>query len=199
VAFNSTATFNQLNANINLNVKDTLILKIINTDSVKHVFSIRDYAGYLPLAINPNDSATDTLHFSSVQAHIFYDAYQYPTYKYLGAAGILSVTKNAPSAKEFYWNIKEHQSSYHQKLAQNIPVNWASYQPDYYTVNALSFPDLKDDTTHTWIHGKMGDTLYVFFANTGQTTHGIHLHGYHATIIYSKHSDQIGWIKDTFP
>ena len=84
-------------------------------------------------------------------------------------------------------------------IAQNIPVNWNKYKPDYFTFNGLSYPDILDDTLATWIHGYKGDTIRVAIANTGQSSHVVHFHGFHAKMIYSAYPYQIGWIKDSFP
>lgn len=198
VVFNTSSVFNQLNAVITLTTNDTLILKIINKDTVFHEFNIKGHAGFSASGINPADSITDTLHFNTQGIYIYYDSYQYPKYRYLGAAGMICIN-NSTTSKKFYWNIKEHQSSYNVKLAQNIPVNWNAYDPDYFTFNGMSYPDILDDTTNTWIHGVVGDTIQVALANTGQSAHAIHFHGYHCKIIYSANTNQIGWIKDTFP
>ena len=64
IVFNTSKTFNQLNAVIKITTNDTLIIKVINNDTVKHEFNIKGYAGFTPSAINPADSITDTLHFS---------------------------------------------------------------------------------------------------------------------------------------
>lgn len=198
VVFNTSPVYNHLNAVITLTTNDTLILKVINKDSVSHEFNIKGHAGFTASAINPADSITDTLHFNTQGIYIYYDSYQYPKYRYLGAAGMICIN-NSIASKKFYWNIKEHQSDYNNKLAQNIPVNWGAYNPDYFTFNGLSYPDILEDTVHTWIHGSIGDTIQVALANTGQSAHAIHFHGYHCKIIYSANAKQIGWIKDTFP
>lgn len=198
IVFNTSKTFNQLNAVIKITTNDTLIIKVINNDTVKHEFNIKGYAGFTPSAINPADSITDTLHFSKQGIHIYYDSYQYPKYRYLGASGMICIN-NSTTSKKFYWNVKEHQSDYNNKLVQNIPVNWSAYSPDYFTFNGLSYPDILDDTLVSWIHGHVGDTIQVAIANTGQSSHGIHFHGFHCKIIYSANSNQIGQIKDTFP
>ena len=198
IVFNTSPVFNQLNAVITLTTNDTLILKIINKDTVSHEFNIKGHAGFTASSISPADSITDTLHFDKQGIYIYYDSYQYPKYRYLGAAGMICIN-NSVTSKKFYWNIKEHQSSYNVKLAQNIPVNWNAYAPDYFTFNGMSYPDILDDTTNTWIHGYVGDTIQVALANTGQSAHAIHFHGYHCKILYSANAAQIGWIKDTFP
>jgi len=198
VAFNNGKTFQQLNAVISIATTDTLVIKIINNDSVKHEFNIKGYAGFTASLINPADSITDTLYFNKRGIYIYYDSYQYPKYRYLGASGIICINNSATS-KKFYWNVKEHQSDYNIKLAQNIPVDWKKYSPDYFTFNGLSYPDILDDTLVSWIHGYVGDTIQVAIANTGQSSHAIHFHGFHCKVIYSADPDQIGQIKDTFP
>jgi FtsP/CotA-like multicopper oxidase with cupredoxin domain len=200
IVFNEADTsFNQLNEVISIFENDTLILTVINHDSTKHGFNLKEYTGITAAEINPADSITFTLKFPTQGTYIYYDSYQYPKNRYLGAAGIIAVTKKNASIKKFYWNVKEHQSDFNNKLAQNIPVDWAQYKPDFFTFNGFSYPDILDDTVHTWINGNVGDTIHVFIANTGQSSHSIHFHGYHGKVLYSQHAKQIGWLKDTFP
>jgi FtsP/CotA-like multicopper oxidase with cupredoxin domain len=198
IAFNDSASFDSLNPVIALTTHDTLILKVINHDSVTHGFHVQGYPGAQPYLIHKADSISDTLTFKTQGIYIYYDSYQYPRYRYLGEAGMICIN-NSTTSKKFYWNIKEHESGYNGKLAAGIPVNWAQYSPDYYTVNALSYPDLVEDTSRTWIHGNIGDTLHIALANTGQSAHPIHFHGFHCKVIYSANTEQIGRIKDTFP
>ncbi|HSH67995.1 MAG TPA: multicopper oxidase domain-containing protein, partial [Bacteroidia bacterium] len=196
VSFNHDRTFNAMNAVINITTQDELILKVVNTDSVIHGFDISGY-GKTPHVIAPGDSITDTLQFTTQGVFIYYDSYENPKFRYMGGAGMICVN-NSVTDKKFYWNLKEHQSSYNELLDQNKPVNWSEYAPDYFTINSFSFPLTLDDPTSI-VSAKIGDTVHIFIANTGQSAHAIHFHGFHCKIIFSSNSSQIGWVKDTFP
>ena len=80
-----------------------------------------------------------------------------------------------------------------------MPVDWNAYRPDYFTINGRSFPDLQLDPTATILQN-VGDTIFIFVANTGRAKHSLHFHGFHPEVIYS--SDpwiQVGSAKDTWP
>jgi hypothetical protein len=196
IAFNDSRSFNAVNAIINIKTTDQLILTVINTDSIVHGFEITQY-GSTKATIAPKDSIIDTLQFNREGLFIFYDSYQYPRFRYLGEAGMICVN-NSTTDKKYYWNLKEHQTSYNELLNVDQPVSWSNYTPDYFTINSFSYPFTRDDLMGT-VHEKVGDTVHIFVANTGQSAHSIHFHGFHCKIIYSSNSAQIGWEKDTFP
>ncbi len=196
VAFNSDRSFSMVNTVISLKTTDQLILTIVNNDSVVHGFGITNYAT-TPALIAPADSIIDTLQFTAEGVFIYYDTYQYPKFRYLGEAGMICVN-NATADKKYYWNLKEHQSTYNEQLIANKAVSWSAYMPDFYTINGLSFPYTLDDTA-SQVYAMVGDTIHIFIANTGQSAHSIHFHGFHCKILSSTHSEQIGWVKDTFP
>ena len=195
-AFNDSPQYSSQNTNIHLKKGDVLILKIINTDSVTHGFNIKRYANVNAI-INPKDSIIDTLNFNSQGLFIFYDSYQYPKYRYMGASSMITVF-NSVTDKKFYWNVKEHQRSYNELLAENKKVDWSRYTPDYFTINGFSFPDVELDTV-SYVMANVGDTVHLFIANTGQSSHALHIHGFHGKVIFSSIPGEIGWEKDTFP
>ena len=116
----------------------------------------------------------------------------------MGLAGMICVN-NSTTDRKFYWNIKEHQTAYNNQIATGVSsVNWSAYDPDYYTINALSHPDLENDTTAK-VLGNIGDTIHIFMSNTGQSVHSIHFHGFHCRILFSSAGpDQTNRVKDTF-
>ncbi|HET6227150.1 MAG TPA: multicopper oxidase domain-containing protein [Bacteroidia bacterium] len=195
IAFNSDRFFNAMNSVIHLNTTDQLILKVINNDTIVHGFEIQRTT--MPVVIAPADSIIDTLQFNAEGVFIYFDSYQYPKFRYLGEAGMICVD-NSITAKKFYWNLKEHQNNYNELLNLNKGVSWSDYSPDYFTINSFSFPYTLDDTSAV-VHVNVGDTVHIAIANTGQSAHSIHFHGFHCKILYSTHPQQIGWIKDTFP
>lgn len=195
MAFNSTPGYSSLNTVINVTTSDVLILKVINNDSIMHGFDVKDYPG-TAATISPGDSIIDTLTFGTERVYIYYDSSVYPDHRYMGLAGMICVN-NSVTAKKFYWNIKEHQTGYNSLIATGNTVNWLQYDPDYYTINGKSFPDLQNDTTAR-VTGNVGDTIYIFVVNTGQSTHSIHFHGFHCKAVFSTQPQQTNWEKDTF-
>lgn len=195
-AFNNDKQYKSQNEIIQLTTTDVLILKVINTDSVVHGFDIKHYAN-VNKTISPKDSIIDTLQFTTQGIFIFFDSYNYPKFRYMGEAGMITVF-NSTTDRKFFWNLKEHQSTYNQTLNENKKVNWSVYTPDYFTINGFSFPDVLNDTV-SWVNGKVGDTIHVFIANTGQSAHSIHFHGFHGRAVFSTKANQLNWVKDTFP
>lgn len=196
LAFNSDTSFNQLNEVIHLNVNDTLSLVIINNDIFLHGFAIKG-TSVSNLGIASGDSAAFQFTSSIHRAFIYYDPYFYPVYRSLGLAGMIYCGLPGNHAV-YYWNIKEHQTSFAQVLASGGSVNFNNYQPDYYTINSKSFPDLQIDSTAK-IHAHVGDTVYIVVANTGQSMHSLHFHGFHPRSIHSDSKIlQAGWEKDTW-
>ena len=195
-AYNNSSSFDSRNEVINVATSDMLVIKVINNDTVVHGFNVKGYTG-VNATINPGDSIIDTLTFTNERIYIYYDNYQYPKNRYMGAAGMICVN-NSTTDKKFWWNVKEHQVAYNNQLAAGNSVSWSSYDPDYFTINGLSHPDLQNDTTAR-ITGSVGDTIHIFVANTGQSSHSIHFHGFHCRAVFSTVSNQTGWSKDTFP
>ena len=196
LAYNTTPVFNARNAVINLTTGDTLFIIIINKDNVPHSFTVKNITTFSPIL--PGDSITRSYVFQSEGVFVYYDSVQYPSNRYMGLAGMICVSQQS-SAKPFYWNIKEHQTGFNNTLAAGGTVDWNSYDPDYFTINGLSHPDLQNDPTAR-VNGNVGDTMHIYVANTGQSTHSIHFHGFHCRVVYSTTpSIQVGSSKDTFP
>ena len=194
-AFNDTATFSQHNSRIVINPGDSVYFTVINTDTAIHGFNISHTTGY-DVLIPAGDTATVPCLFNETAVHIFYDHHSYPDYRYMGLGGMLIVDNF--SGTPFYWNVREHEDDWNDSIDAGHTVNWQDYQPNYFTVNALSNPFINEDTTAR-VTGSVGDTIRIYIANTGQAIHSIHFHGYHAVIIYSgKYSHHAGRSKDTF-
>ena len=57
-----------------------------------------------------------------------------------------------------------------------------NFEPNYYFVNGLSFPDTAGDV-QTKISMSVGEDIAVRFINAGLLTHSMHFHGYHVNVI----------------
>lgn len=194
-AFNNSAVYSSQNEVIKISTTDSLQIKIINNDTITHGFDVQNYVGVNQIIL-PGDSAIVTLYFASESIWIYYDPSNYPNNRYMGLGGMISVSNS--TNQKFYWNIKEHETSYSNQIAAGSPVIWNNYYPDYFTINGKSFPDLQNDTTAV-PDVNLGDTILIFVANTGQSKHSIHFHGFHATAIYSYDPLKLNWEKDTWP
>lgn len=196
-AFNDSPAYNSLNSVIDLTTSDILQLTIINNDTIIHGFDIKGTTGNSN-TINPGDTVTVTENFLQQGVYIYYDNYTYPQNRYMGLAGMICVNNNT-TAKKYFWNIKDHQTGFNNTIGSGGNVNFSQYDPDYFTINGLSFPDLENDTTAT-VSSTMNDTIYLFIANTGQSSHSLHFHGFHPKCISSSDSwIQVNSAKDTWP
>jgi FtsP/CotA-like multicopper oxidase with cupredoxin domain len=80
-----------------------------------------------------------------------------------------------------------------------VPPDTAAYQPNYHTVNGLTFPDTMNDPD-TVVHCQVGEQVLIRLGNLGHVRQSIHLHGYHAEIISQNNQPQeILPAKDTIP
>lgn len=197
LAFNPSATFEVENKRLFLNANDSIALTIINTDSITHGFDIKYYNG-IATTIPAFGSANVQFGFSNAGAHIYYDPTNAEAYRYMGLGGMIVVKDPTTGAQRFFWNMKEHQSSYNLALDQGISVDWNEYYPDYFTINGRSNPWINSDT-NARVVGSVGDTLLIYMVNTGQSLHSLHFHGYHLSIEQSsKFPNHVGRSKDTF-
>lgn len=195
LAYNITPTFNSTNAVLSIAEGDSLEVKVINRDTIAHGFYIKGQDGFL---VSPGDSLLRIYYFDKVGTYIYYDSTDYPSNRYLGLGGLICV-ESKDAKNKYYWNIKEHSTAFSTILAKGDEVDWGLYEPDYFTINGKSFPDLESDSSAT-IVGQVSDTIYIYLANTGQSSHSIHFHGFHCTALQSSTTRiQLGASKDTFP
>ena len=97
----------------------------------------------------------------------------------------------------FFWNIKEHKDTWNNIITSGGTVNWTNYYPNYFTINGNSAPNINSDND-AHVVGSVGDTLMIYVANTGQSIHPLHFHGYHIEIVYSsKFPEHVGRSKDS--
>lgn len=195
-AFNPTNNFALENARIIASTDDTIVLKLINNDSVLHGFKIDGKVEVLGIA--PLDSTTVSFSYeSTLQSDVYYDPTEYPRYRALGLAGLIFIS--AGNTPTFYWDLKAFQKSLAFDLSAGTPVDWTAFYPDYFTVNGRSYPDINSDA-NARVTGTVGNSIYIIIANTGQSIHSMHFHGYHAEIVFSSEdAKHVGRLKDTFP
>lgn len=198
MVFNSSSDFEINNTVLSVNIGDTIAFTIHNNDTLTHGFNIKNITlDGGPYIIAPGDFIEVEVAFEDYGAFIYYDDFNYPHYKSLGAAGIIMVSNT--SYPVFYWNMKEHDKAWNENVTAGVLDPISEYDPLYFTINGLNNPETQDDPVSK-IVGNVNDTLIVCMTNTGQMTHSIHLHGYHATVKYSSSNpNHVNREKDTFP
>ena len=196
VSYNLTNHFRQENPILNARVGDTLTLLIHNRTNNVHQFQIQGLSKS-PIEILPKDTAFVEVKRLLEGAFIYFDPYDFPVNSYFGLSGML-VVKNH-SHKSFYWNLKDHQYALNFQLSEGTSVDWALYEPNLFTINGKSNPDINIDSDAKVI-GSVGDTLVIHITNTGLGIHSLHFHGYHVEIVYSsKFPNHVGRKKDPLP
>lgn len=186
--------FVQRQTTIHLLEGDSLVLEVINYDTKSHSFALQ---GRNPINVPSKDSVTMNWSFPQSGVWIFYDNSDYPNNYYQGLCGSIIVRKY--SDKIFVWNLREQEKKRSEDLSAGKQVNYNSYEPDYFFINNLNFPDVEQDTT-CQIVGKKGERFLLVIANTGLSAHSIHFHGYHGKVIYSNaRYCRLNWEKDTYP
>jgi len=196
-AFNSSNVFNKENKRLILNIGDTMLLTIINTDSISHGFDIKSLTNINQI-IPAFEASVISYSFQTEGVHIYFDHTQQGAMRYMGLGAMIVVENPNSSASRFYWNMKEHQKSFNETIDIGELVDWTAYYPDYFTINGNSNPHINQDE-NARVTGSIGDTIHIYMVNTGQSIHSIHFHGYHSEILYSsKFSTHVGRSKDTF-
>jgi Multicopper oxidase len=195
LAFNNSPVFNATNDLIHLVPGDLLNLTVVNNDSLPHNFQIKGLT--IPAApIAAGDSATYDIVFAEKGFLLYSDGLN-TSNAYMGLSGMVVVDDFA--GKHFFWNLREHESTKNIALGNGQPVDFTEFQPDYFTINGRSHPDLENDPLAA-VEGNVGDTMRVYICNSGLMSHSIHFHGFHPKIIYSgKYPGHEGRVKDTYP
>ena len=195
LAVNTTPVYEAHNAMILAIPGQALDLTIVNNDSVLHGFSVTGFPSQ-SVTIKPGANALVHLTIDKEGIYLYYDSAQYPSFLYLGASGMIVASRS--TQRSFFWNIKEHQASLNESLADGGKFSKGSYDPDFFTINGLSYPDIQNDTTAK-VWGSVGDTVRIYLANTGQSMHAIHFHGFHTKCLFSTSPNiQAGWVKDSW-
>lgn len=195
VTFNENNTYSSTNARIVVDQGDQLDLWVVNFDSEVHEFRIQGQTNTVSIPVG--DSVQVFYDCNTAGVYIFHDPMNFPDNASVGLSGML-VVRNTSHAG-FYWNIKEHEVGNNTLVFNGTSPSWSTYYPEYFTINGKSAPDINADP-NARVVGNVNDTIYIYMANTGQSIHSMHLHGYHATIVYSsKEPSHVGWSKDSMP
>ncbi len=194
-AFNTSPTFELKNPNYAINLNDTLLITVINNDTIEHTFTI-DGLITQNNYINAGNTVSFTVKFSQAGSFAYYSKVPYG--KQLGASGIIQV--GYTQHKNYFWNLFDQEESLSLELANGLVTSPNStYRPQLFTINNLTYPATTTDMDGA-IEEMVGDTIIISVYNSGKMHHTLHFHGYHVTILNAKkYSQYIGWSKDTFP
>jgi hypothetical protein len=194
-AFNPSPTFELKNPNYSIDIDDTLLITVINNDTIEHTFTI-DGLITQNNYINAGNTESFIVKFSQAGSYAYYSKVPYG--KQLGASGIIQAGYS--EHKNYYWNLFDQEESLSVQLANGIVTSPnSSYRPQLFTINNLTYPATTSDMDGA-IEEMVGDTIIISVYNSGKMHHTIHFHGYHVTILNAKkYTQYIGWSKDSFP
>ncbi len=191
--FNTTPTFDSLDAFVQLPLGDTLELVLINTDTTDHDLVLASVMA--PIAVASGQSTT--ISFVGREKGVFRLFSAEESWRMLGLATAILVA--APQEKHFIWHLRDAEGALNRQVQPGTSFDPTTYLPDYFSINALRFPRTTTDSLG-YVTGQVGDTLYINIINAGFMDHSIHFHGYHVILEASNYNNpQIGWDKDTFP
>lgn len=193
--FNASNNFSATNARIVVDEGDQLDLWVVNFDSEVHQFRIQGETSTVSIPVG--DSVQVLYDCNTTGVFIMHDPTDFPDMASVGLSTMLVVRDSQHPG--FFWNIKEHQEGYNTTVFTGGSPDWTVYYPTYFTINGKSAPDINNDPDARVV-GNVWDTLLIYMANTGQSIHSMHLHGYHASILYSSGDPgTVGWSKDSLP
>ncbi len=194
-SFNTSNAFEINNKQLTQSIEDTLLLVVINNDTMLHTFVIEDIITSNN-DINPGDTGYFSISFPVEGTYRYYSDQPYG--KYLGASGqfLVGYDNKIP----FFWNLFDYESSGGEQIAIGNATSLSSpYWPDVFTYNNLIFPDVLIDST-AYINANVNDSIVISIVNSGNMDHVLHFHGFHATILQVGISTKyLGWEKDSFP
>jgi len=83
--------------------------------------------------------------------------------------------------KEFILAYHDTDDRWNRAIASLKLPNFKLYEPNYFTVNGLTYPKTATDPS-TKVLAKLNERVLIRFANFGRLRQSIHFHGYHADI-----------------
>lgn len=191
--FNATPQFDSIDAFVRLAIGDTLHLYVVNNDSIDHTLALESMGA--PYAVLRGQ--TTQIVFEGSREGIFRLQSIHESWQLLGLATAVLVVPQQEA--NFIWHLRDAEGARNRSIRLGDTLDSRSYQPDYFSINALRFPNTTTDTLG-YVTGQVGDSLYINIINAGFMDHSIHFHGYHVILVSSNRTNtQIGWDKDTFP
>lgn len=174
---------------IKLDINDTLLLVVTNSDSINHTISV----GAIDIQLSPNKIDSIVYSKSEMGITFLFD----PDYEYLGLKlALISINE---SSDNFFWTLRSLDSSMNNAVLKDDNINVDQYKPEYFLINRNWGASINNDE-YARIVGNVGDSIYLFISNLGLSAHSLHFHGYHAEILIStKFPFHKGRSKDTFP
>ncbi len=142
-------------------------------------------------SVNPGASRTYSFAAPTAGSYFYTDGVNGEIGRAMGLAGPL-VVMPADGSNRLYSGgpafdrqytlvLSEFDDRLNAAVAAGGSYNMANYEPNYFFVNGLSFPDTKNDGD-TLVAMNVGDDVAIRFINAGCITNPQHFHGYHVRV-----------------
>jgi FtsP/CotA-like multicopper oxidase with cupredoxin domain len=83
--------------------------------------------------------------------------------------------------RQYTLALSELDDRLNQQVAAGGSYDMNNYEPNYFFVNGISFPDTRTDPD-TLLASTQGEDVAIRFINTGAITNPMHFHGYHCLV-----------------
>jgi multicopper oxidase len=141
--------------------------------------------------INPGATKSITFPMPAAGSYILKEM-RYPTFS--GPLGLAAVVVSRPSSglnelwnggpafdREYILHYQDSDDRWNVAAAALTLPNAAVYEPNFFTLNGLSYPDTNADPD-SHIYCQMGERVLLRMSNSGRMRQSIHFHGYHVDI-----------------
>ncbi|WP_297528290.1 multicopper oxidase domain-containing protein [Thiohalobacter sp.] len=143
-------------------------------------------------AVSPGGSRTYSFTAPAAGSYFYTDDLNGEIGKAMGLSGPLVVMPTDGSStlytggpafdRQYTLVLNELDDRLNAAVAAGGSYDMANYEPNYYFVNGLSYPDTKSDAD-TLVAMNVGEDVAIRFINTGCITYPQHFHGYHVNVI----------------
>lgn len=98
--------------------------------------------------------------------------------------------------RQYLWFLTSIDSTWNKAVQNRLPVDTASYRPNYFFINGLAYPENMrkmsmpemPDIEGLMIHEMLNATILIRIANASLVPHSIHWHGFHVKQIAKNRS-----------
>lgn len=193
-----------LSASLGARLGDTLSVTLTNNLDRPINFAVAGMLSNTP-ACDPGSSQVYTFTVDRAGSFLFFDELNGDTSKMMGLTGPMVVAPADGSARlmpdgalldrQYTLMLSELDAGINR--SGNGAGNIVDYEPNYYFVNGLSYPQVRSDLSTDLIMGQ-GEKVGIRLINGGLIFNSMHFHGYHVSVINRNRSVESAVInKDT--
>ncbi len=181
----------ELAAGIVAQMGDTVIINLTNNLTTSIQFDIPGVLENQTL-LNPGASATYNFSAPNAGSYLFRDNKIEEFGQAMGLTGPMVISPSGgvnnlyvggPAFdRQYTLVLNDFDDRLNAATANGQSYDLNNFEPNYYFVNGLSYPNTSTDVD-TKIAMGMGEDVAIRFINAGLLTHSMHFHGYHVKVI----------------